>query len=71
MPFFIDIIRIGVDNSEESKKLNKLAHLSNGEFHEIDNLRDLNSLLTNLAEKKYITEASFIKKKIRIILIIL
>jgi len=68
MPFFIDIIRIGLENSEESKKLNKLAHLSKGEFHEIDNLRDLNSLLIKLSEKKYISEVSFIKKKIRIIL---
>ena len=68
MPFFIDIIRIGEENSDESKKFMKLAHLCNGEFYEIDKLRNLNPLLTNLSEKKYISEPSFIKQRIRMIL---
>ena len=68
MPFFIDIVRIGEENSEESKKLMKLAHLCNGEFYEIDKLRDLTPLLNKLSEKKYIFEPSFIKQKIRMIL---
>ncbi|MFX1573294.1 MAG: hypothetical protein ACFFB0_11145 [Promethearchaeota archaeon] len=67
-PFFIDIIRIGIGNSEESRKLENLAHLCNGEFHEIDQLRNLNPLLSKLSEKKYISEPSFIKSQIRMIL---
>jgi len=67
-PFFIDIIRIGIGDSEESRKLEKLAHICNGEFYEIDNLRDLTPLLNRLSEKKYISEPSFITQQIRMIL---
>lgn len=68
MPFFIDIIRIGKQESEESEKLMKLAKLCNGEFYEINNIRNLDPILTTLSEKKYISEPSFIKQKIRMIL---
>lgn len=68
MPFFIDIIRIGKQESKESEKLMKLAKLCNGEFYEINNIRNLDPILTILSEKKYISEPSFIKQKIRMIL---
>ena len=68
MPFFIDIVRIGEKNSEESKKLMKLTNLCNGKFNEIDKLRDLTPLLNRLSEKKYISEPTFIKEKTKTIL---
>jgi len=68
MPFFIDIVRIGEENSEESKKLVKLTHLCNGEYYEIDKLRDLPHLLNRLSEKKYLSEPTFTKQKTRMIL---
>jgi len=68
MPFFIDIIRLGPPNSEVSPKLMKLAKLSNGEFYEIENLRDLDPLLKTLTEKKYVSEPLFVKQRLRMIL---
>ncbi len=68
MPFFIDIIRVGPPNSEISPKLMKLTKLCNGEFYEIATIRDLNPILTTLSEKKYISEPSFIKQRLRMIL---
>ena len=68
MPFFIDIVRVGQSNSELSTNLMKLTRLSNGEFYEIANIKDLNSILTTLSEKKYISNPSFVKQRLRMIL---
>ncbi|MFX1326417.1 MAG: vWA domain-containing protein [Promethearchaeota archaeon] len=68
MPFFIDTILIGSPYSEQAQKLLKLTNLCNGELFIVKNLRELNSILTNLAEKKQLSEPSFIKQKLRMIL---
>ena len=68
MPFFIDVVRIGSPNSEISPKLMKLTKLCNGEFYEIATIRELDPILTTLSEKKYVSEPSFIKQRIRMIL---
>ncbi len=68
MPFFIDVVRIGLPNSEISTKLMKLTKLCNGEFYEIATIRELDPILTTLSEKKYVSEPSFIKQRIRMIL---
>lgn len=68
MPFFIDIIRVGTPNSEISSKLMKLTKLGNGGFYEIANIRELDPILTTLSEKKYVSEPSFVKQRLRKIL---
>ncbi len=68
MPFFIDIIRVGPPNSEISPKLMKLTKLSNGGFYEIDSIRELDTILTTLSEKKYVSDPSFVKQRLRMIL---
>lgn len=68
LPFFIDIVYIGKQIFDESSKLLKLVNLSKGEFHEITNVKDLNGVLTGLADKKYITIPSLVQQRIRMIL---
>jgi len=68
MPFFIDILRVGKPNSELSTKLMKLAKLSNGEFYEINSIKELDPILATLSEKKYISEPSFVKQRLHMIL---
>ncbi|MBA7517741.1 hypothetical protein ES705_09795 [subsurface metagenome] len=46
----------------------KLANLSNGELFGIKNAKDLNPILTELSEKKRVSEPSFVKQKLRMIL---
>ena len=67
MPFFIDIVYIGQQSHEESNKLHKLVNLSKGEFHEIKNIKELNKILVELSDKKYITIPSFTQQRIRMI----
>jgi len=67
MPFFIDIVYIGKQSFEESSKLLKLVNLSKGEFHEIKNTKELNDVLINLSDKKFITIPSFVAQRIRMI----
>jgi rubrerythrin len=68
MPFFIDIILMGSPYSDQAQKLLKLANLSNGELDGIKNVKDLSPILTELSEKKQISEPTFVKQKIRMIL---
>ncbi len=68
MPFFIDIILMGSPYSDQAQKLLKLANLSNGELFGIKNVKDLNPILTELSEKKRVSEPSFVKQKLRMIL---
>jgi len=68
MPFIIDIIRVGEPDPELRIKLEKLTNLSNGSFYEINKIKDLNTILATLSEKKYISEPSFIKQRLRMIL---
>ena len=68
MPFFVDIIFMGNPYSDQAQKLLKIANLSNGELFGIKNIKELNPILTELSEKKRVSEPSFVKQKIRMIL---
>jgi len=68
MPFFIDIIFLGNPYSDQAQKLLKLANLSNGELYGIKNIKDLSPILTELSEKKRVSEPSFVTQKLRMIL---
>ncbi len=68
MPFFIDIIRIDVDDDlEEDLKLMNLANKCNGSVHEINDLRGLNSILEILALKREVGSLIPFKKEIKVI----
>lgn len=68
MPFFVDIIFMGSPYSDQAQKLSKIANLSNGELFGIKNIKELNPILTELSEKKRVSEPTFVKQKIRMIL---
>jgi len=68
IPFFIDTILIGSPYSDQAQKLLKLTNLCNGQLYGIKSIKDLNSILTELSEKKRISEPTFTKQKIRMIL---
>ncbi|MFW9943162.1 MAG: hypothetical protein ACFFFT_19140 [Candidatus Thorarchaeota archaeon] len=68
MPFFIDIIFLGSPYSDQAQKLLKLANLSNGDLYGVKNLKDISPLLMELSEKKRISEPTFVKQKLRMIL---
>jgi hypothetical protein len=68
MPFFIDTILVGSPYSDQAQKLLKLTNLSNGELYGIKNTKELGPILNGLSEKKYISEPSFIKQRLRMIL---
>lgn len=68
MPFFIDAVLIGSPYSDQAQKLLKLTNLSNGELYGIKNVKELEPTLNGLSEKKYISEPSFVKQRLRMIL---
>ena len=68
IPFFIDTVMIGSTYSDQAQKLLKLTNLSNGELYGIKNVKDLGPILNGLSEKKYISEPSFVKQRLRMIL---
>jgi len=68
MPFFIDTVLIGSAYSDQAQKILKLTNLCNGELYGIKNIKELNPILTELSEKKRISEPTFVKQKIRMIL---
>jgi hypothetical protein len=59
MPFFIDIIRINVDDRDEDEKLMRLAEQCGGSVHEINNMENLEPLLEVLALKREMPDDSF------------
>ncbi len=66
IPFFIDIIRIDVDDDpKEDLKLMNLVNNCNGNVHEINDLRGLDSILEILALKREITPLSPFKKEVK------
>lgn len=67
MPFYIDIVRIDTDDPKEDKKLMELATSCYGNVHEINDLRDLESILEVLALKREIPEETFYDKEKKII----
>jgi hypothetical protein len=68
IPVFIDIVLIGNPYSDQAQHLSKLANLSNGELYDIKNIKELSQILTEFSEKKLVSEPSFVKQKIRMIL---
>jgi hypothetical protein len=68
MPFFIDTVFIGSAYSDQAQKLLKLTNLGNGELFGIKNVKELGPILNKLAEKKYISEPSFVTQRLRMIL---
>ena len=68
MPFFIDTVLIGSAYSYQAQKLLKLTNLSNGELFGITNTKELGPILSALSEKKYVSEPSFVKQRLRMIL---
>ena len=66
MPFFIDIIRIDVDDDpKEDLKLMNLANKCYGSVHEINDISVLGSILEILALKREITPFSPFKKDVK------
>lgn len=61
-PFFLDIIRLNIDDTEEDKKLMSLAKRCNGEIHEINSLNSLSDIIEILALKREIFSESLPKK---------
>ncbi len=57
MPFFIDIVRINVEDPEEDYKLMLLAQRCNGNIHRIGNIHSLQEILEVLAIKREIPKA--------------
>lgn len=68
MPFFIDTILMGSIYSDQAQKLLKLTNLCNGELYGVKTVKELDSILTELSEKKRVSAPSFIQQKIRMIL---
>jgi hypothetical protein len=68
IPFFIDTVLIGSPYSDQAQKLLKLTNLCNGELYGIKSVKDLNLILTELSEKKRVSEPTFVKQKLRMIL---
>ncbi len=56
-PFFIDVIRINIDDPREDLKLMKLSRRCNGDIHELNDVRGLGDILDVLALKKEIPNA--------------
>ncbi len=59
MPFFIDVVRINVEEPQEDKKLMDLAERCYGSVHRINSARDLESILKVLALKRQIPEEAY------------
>ncbi|MFW9969525.1 MAG: hypothetical protein ACFFDF_04940 [Candidatus Odinarchaeota archaeon] len=68
MPFFIDTVLIGSPYSDQAQKLLKLTDLTNGELYGIESVKELGPILNELSEKKYITQPTFVKQRLRMIL---
>ncbi|TFG30762.1 MAG: hypothetical protein EU532_00285 [Promethearchaeota archaeon] len=67
MPFFMDIIRIDIEDLEEDTKLMKLAGICNGSIYRINNVDSLPSILEILALKREVSsETKYNSKQISI-----
>jgi len=62
-PFFIDIIRIDIDDPREDLKLMRLARRCNGDIHEINDARSLSAILEVMAIKKEIRPSNMFGDK--------
>lgn len=52
MPFFMDVVRIGIDDPREDLKLMRLCRRCHGDIHEINALKSLPDILEVLAIKR-------------------
>jgi hypothetical protein len=68
MPFFIDTVLMGSPYSNQAQKLLKLTNLCNGELYGVKNVKELDTVLSELSEKKRVSAPSFAQQKIRMIL---
>jgi hypothetical protein len=68
IPFFIDTVFLGSPYSDQAQKLLKLTNLSSGELYGIRTIKELGPILNGLSEKKYVSEPSFVKQRLRMIL---
>jgi len=59
MPFFIDVVRINIEDPQEDKRLMDLANQCYGNVHKINDIRDLESILKVLALKRRIPEKTY------------
>ncbi|MFX0081720.1 MAG: hypothetical protein ACFE94_08200 [Candidatus Hodarchaeota archaeon] len=66
LPFYIDIVGVEINNKQESDYLKKIANLGNGEFYEVNNIKDLRPLLNELSKKKFIEESLFSRYKLQL-----
>lgn len=57
-PFFLDVVRLNIDDTEEDKKLMSLAKRCNGEIHEINSMDTMGDILEVLAIKRPIFSES-------------
>ncbi|MGV9200638.1 MAG: hypothetical protein ACOC44_19535 [Promethearchaeia archaeon] len=55
MPFFIDVVRLDIDDPREDLKLMRLARRANGDIHEINDPESLPAILEVLALKRELT----------------
>ena len=65
-PFYIDVVRIDIDDPREDLKLMKLARRCHGDIHEINDPRSLPAILEVLAIKREVSSVSLLSDKIDI-----
>jgi rubrerythrin len=65
LPFYIDIIAIDVNDKQEIDHLKRIANLGDGEFYEINDLKDLKPLANILSKKKFVKESLFSRYKLK------
>lgn len=58
MPFFIDVVRLNIDDPREDLKLMRLARRCGGDIHEINDVRALGAIMSVLAIKREIPSVS-------------
>jgi hypothetical protein len=59
MPFFIDVVRIGVDDPAEDLKLMRFAKRTKGNLYEIRSISELKDTLLQIAAKKKLNVSSY------------
>ena len=59
MPFYIDIVQIGIESSEEDDNLKSLANLTKGNIYVINKISDLKSILDVVDLKHEISKGSY------------
>ena len=63
MPFFIDVILVNVEDVQEGQKLEGLVKKTGGKFFNLEKIKDLGPVLSELSEKKSIKIPAFYEKR--------